>query len=114
MSACLLCRIERGEIPAAIVRREPRLFAFRDIHPQAPQHILIVPTKHIARLDDLSADDSALAGELVLAATSLAREQGCAASGYRLVWNCGTDGGQSVDHIHLHLLGGRRLGWPPG
>ena len=114
MDSCVFCRIQRGEIPCTIIKRGAHCFAFRDIHPQAPHHVLIVPTRHIASLDQLTESDQSLLGELVLLATAVARELGIAQSGYRCVWNCGADGGQSVDHVHLHLLGGRTLAWPPG
>lgn len=111
---CAFCGIARGEIPAREVYRDDRVVAFRDLNPQAPVHVLVVPVVHVATLDDLEEADAGLAGETVLRATRLARELGVAAAGYRLVWNCGRDGGQTVPHLHLHLLGGRVLRWPPG
>lgn len=109
----LFQKIEAGEIPAEIVYEDQTCFAFRDINPQAPVHILVVPRKPIPSLDDLGPDDAALVGNLFLAAQKIAAAEGLA-SGYRTVFNCGDDAGQTVFHIHLHLLGGRRLGWPPG
>ena len=115
MSAdCLFCRIAAGEIPAKLVREDENVVAFRDIDPKAPTHVVVIPRRHIASVNDLEPGDAALLGEIFLAAKEIAREEGIAASGYRLVVNTGRDGGQSVDHIHLHLLGGRRHSWPPG
>jgi histidine triad (HIT) family protein len=111
---CLFCRIVSGEIPGAIVYKDDRLVAFKDINPQAPMHVLIVPRRHIATLNDLTEKDDALVGEMVRRAAALAAEQGHAEGGYRTVLNCNADAGQSVFHIHLHVLGGRRFAWPPG
>lgn len=102
------------EIPADIVYEDDQVLAFRDIAPQAPVHLLIIPRTPLARLDEASAEHQALLGHMLLVASSLARAEGVAESGWRLVTNSGADGGQSVDHLHLHLLGGRALGWPPG
>jgi histidine triad (HIT) family protein len=113
-SDCLFCRIVRHEIPADIVHEDGDLVAFRDINPQAPVHVLIIPKKHIATLNDLTAGDGALVGKLVLAAQALARNEGIAEAGYRTLMNCNVHGGQSVFHLHLHLLGGRAMKWPPG
>lgn len=110
--SCLFCRIVRKEIPAGIVLENDHVLAFRDIDPKAPTHVLIVPRAHVATLDD--ATDAGMLGELVLAAAQIARSEGLVEGGYRTVINCGADAGQSVFHIHLHLLGGRKLGWPPG
>jgi histidine triad (HIT) family protein len=110
--ACLFCRIARGEIPAKLVVNNKEIAAFRDISPQAPTHILIIPKKHIASLDDVN--DSALLGQMMGMAAALARQEGIAKTGYRTVINTGKDGGQSVDHLHIHLLGGRQMTWPPG
>lgn len=110
--SCLFCRIVRKEIPAAIVFENEHVVAFRDIDPKAPTHILVVPRTHVATLDD--ATDAGMLGELVLAAAGIARQEGLVDGGYRSVINCGADAGQSVFHIHLHLLGGRKLAWPPG
>ena len=109
---CLFCRIVRKEIPAAIVAETDDCVAFRDLYPQAPVHILVVPREHVASLDQ--AGDAALVGRLALLAAELARKEGIAANGYRTVMNTNADAGQTVFHIHLHLLGGRKLGWPPG
>lgn len=114
MTACLFCRIAAGEIPASIVYQDERLLAFRDINPQAPGHVLVIPRKHIATLNDLTAADDALAGEMVRRGAAIARDLGYSEGGYRTVFNCNADAGQTVFHIHLHVLGGRRLGWPPG
>jgi len=114
MSACLFCRIVNGELPAEHVAGTDDLIAIRDIAPQAPTHLLIIPRRHVASPDGLTEKDRELAGAMVLLATRLAHEAGLHEAGYRLVLNCGRDGGQSVPHLHLHLLGGRRLGWPPG
>jgi histidine triad (HIT) family protein len=114
MHDCLFCRIVRGEIPASIVHRDDELVAFNDINPQAPMHVLIVPTRHIPTLNDLSASDDALVGTMLRRAAVLAAERGYADRGYRTVFNCNAEAGQSVFHIHLHVLGGRGLRWPPG
>ena len=110
--SCIFCQIARGEIPAKMVVNNKELFAFRDINPQAPVHILIVPKKHVASLDDVA--DSDLLGRMMALAAALARQEKIARSGYRTVGNTGADGGQSVDHLHIHLLGGRAMSWPPG
>lgn len=113
MSAdCLFCRIVRKEIPAKIVLETPECVAFRDTNPQAPTHVLVIPREHIASLNE--AKDAAIIGELALAAARIARDEGIAESGYRTVINTNAAAGQSVFHIHLHLLGGRDLKWPPG
>ena len=114
MSNCLFCRIIAGEIPGNIVYQDDRLVAFRDINPQAPMHVLVVPRRHVASLNDLDAADDALIGEMVRRAAAIAREHGHAERGYRTVFNCNADAGQTVFHIHLHVLGGRVFGWPPG
>jgi histidine triad (HIT) family protein len=111
---CLFCMIVAGEIPAQIVHQDERLVAFRDINPQAPLHVLIVPRRHIGTLNDLGPEDDAIVGEMQRRAAALAREHGHADRGYRTVFNCQRDAGQSVFHIHLHVLGGRPLTWPPG
>ncbi len=113
-SDCLFCRIASGEIPADIVRSDDDVVSFRDISPQAPTHILIIPRKHISSVTDLSEEDSEVMGRLFLMARDLAEEEGLTEGGYRMVVNAGADAGQTVFHIHLHLLGGRRMGWPPG
>ena len=109
---CLFCRIVRREIPAKIVHETEETVAFADINPQAPLHVLVVPREHVASLNE--AADPALVGRLALAAAEIARREGVAESGYRTVINTNADAGQTVFHIHLHLLAGRRLGWPPG
>ena len=114
MTECLFCRVIAGEVPATVVHRDERLTAFRDIRPQAPTHILIVPNAHIMSTNELAEEHVELMGRIVHLAAELARQEGIAAGGYRLVVNTGPDAGQSVGHFHLHLLGGRRLGWPPG
>lgn len=114
MSDTLFGKIIRREIPADIVHEDEHVIAFRDINPQAPVHVLFVPKRAIATLDDLRDGDAELVGRLVLAAAEYARREGFAEAGYRTVFNCNADGGQSVYHIHLHLLAGRRMAWPPG
>lgn len=111
---CLFCRIAAGEIPATVVHQDEHLVAFRDINPQAPVHILLIPREHVASLDAAGPDHGALLGHLLLTARTLARSEGIAEDGYRAVLNVGADGGQTVHHLHLHVLGGRGLGWPPG
>jgi histidine triad (HIT) family protein len=113
-NSCLFCRIIAGEIPSKKVHEDDQSFAFHDISPQAPTHVLIVPKKHIASLNEASQDDLALLGHLTLVAAGLAKQLGLAENGFRTVINTGTGAGQSVWHIHVHLLGGRELGWPPG
>lgn len=114
MSDCLFCRIVAGEIDADLVAEGDDWVAFRDINPQAPTHVLIVPREHIATTNDLGPGHEALIGQMVRAAVELAEREGIADSGYRLVFNCNRDAGQAVFHIHLHVLGGRRMTWPPG
>ena len=109
--SCLFCRIVRGEIPARIVREDEHTVAFRDIDPKAPTHILVIPKEHVASLDE--ARDPAMVGRLMLVAGEIAKTEGIT-NGYRTVVNCGADAGQSVFHLHLHLLGGRKFTWPPG
>ena len=113
-SDCLFCKIAAGEIPAAIVYEDDRLVAFKDISPQAPIHMLVIPRQHIATLNDLAPQDHDLVGEMVRCAASLAKDHGVAEAGYRTVFNCNAEGSQTVFHIHLHLLGGRQMSWPPG
>lgn len=114
MSNCLFCRIINREIPGSIVYEDARLLAFNDINPQAPTHVLVVPKRHIASLNDLSGEDDGLVGEMVRRAAAIARERGIADGGFRTVFNTNRDAGQTVFHIHLHLLGGRTMHWPPG
>ena len=111
---CLFCSIVDRSIPADIVYEDDRVIAFRDVNPQAPCHILVIPRKHIATLNDLTADDNSLVGHMLHTAKTLAAAEGFAEQGYRLTMNCNNDGGQTVYHIHLHLLGGRQMDWPPG
>ena len=113
-TGCLFCRIATGEIPSTQVYADDRVVAFRDIAPRAPTHIVIVPRVHIASAADLSDDDAPLAGHLLAVAADVARAEGIAAGGYRIVTNVGRYGGQTVDHLHLHLMGGRPFSWPPG
>ena len=113
MSDCLFCKIVDGKIPAQRVREDERAIAFRDINPQAPTHVLVIPRKHIASLDTLGDDDAALVGHLHVLARQIAADEGLS-DGYRTVINTGVHAGQTVLHIHLHLIGGRSLGWPPG
>jgi histidine triad (HIT) family protein len=114
MSDCLFCRLVEGSIPATIVHRDDHLVAFKDIDPKAPLHVLIVPTRHIASLNDLTADDDALVGSMFRRAAAIAADHGHAERGYRTVFNTNRDAGQTVFHLHLHLLAGRGLSWPPG
>jgi histidine triad (HIT) family protein len=110
--SCIFCKIARGEIPAQMLVNNKEIAAFRDVNPQAPVHILIIPKKHVASLDDVN--DSDLLGRMMGLAAALARQEKIARSGYRTVVNTGSDGGQTVDHLHIHLLGGRAFAWPPG
>jgi histidine triad (HIT) family protein len=114
MSDCLFCKMVSGEIKPDMVHADTDLIAFRDIHPQAPTHVLIVPRKHIASLDTARPEDAELLGKLLLAAQKIAHQEGIAASGYRTVNNCNADAGQTVFHIHVHLLGGKKLITPFG
>lgn len=110
--SCLFCRIVRHEIPATIILENGEFIAFRDINPQAPVHVLIIPRQHVASLNE--ATDAGMVGRLTLLAAEIARKEGVASTGYRTVINTNADGGQTVYHIHMHLLGGRALAWPPG
>jgi histidine triad (HIT) family protein len=112
--SCLFCRIVSGEIPSSRVFEDDELVAFNDINPQAPMHVLVVPRKHIASLNDLTTADAALVGTMLTRAAAIAKDRGCDRSGYRAVFNCNADAGQTVFHLHLHVLGGRRMAWPPG
>lgn len=111
---CLFCRVAGEEIPADVIHSDPEVVAFRDIHPQAPTHVLIIPRKHIPSVTDLDSHEAGVMGRLFLVARDLARKEGIAEEGYRLVVNTGRGAGQSVFHVHMHLLGGRSLKWPPG
>jgi len=112
--SCLFCKIIAGEIPASRVYENDRVIAFDDINPQAPTHVLVVPKQHIATLNDLSAEDDELVGAMVRAAAAIAKDRGVDGPGFRTVFNCNAQSGQTVFHIHLHVLGGRALSWPPG
>lgn len=112
--SCLFCDIGSGKIPCTQVYGDARFLAFRDIAPKAPTHILVIPRTHIPGLNALDAAAAALAGDLLAVGAQIAKDEGLAAAGYRFVINCGQDGGQTVPHLHLHILGGRPLGWPPG
>jgi histidine triad (HIT) family protein len=114
MADCLFCKIIAGEIPGAIVYEDDTLVAFKDINAQAPMHVLVVPRRHVASLNDLTQADDALVGEMTRRAAAIAKAHGHSERGYRTVFNCNADAGQTVFHIHLHVLGGRRLAWPPG
>lgn len=111
---CLFCKIVKGEIPATILFEDAHVMAFRDISPQAPTHCLIIPKRHIATINDIMPDDAQLLGQMILTAKKIASDEGIIDSGYRLVFNTNDNGGQTVHHIHLHLLGGRQMTWPPG
>jgi histidine triad (HIT) family protein len=114
MTDCLFCRIVAGEIPATIVYEDGDIVAFRDIQPQAPVHVLVVPRKHIARFADLDEEDEALVGRLARAVARIAAQEGVLESGYRTVVNNGPDAQQSVPHLHMHVIAGRPMSWPPG
>ncbi|MBI4830299.1 MAG: histidine triad nucleotide-binding protein [Candidatus Lindowbacteria bacterium] len=114
MSNCIFCKIADGEIPADKVYEDASILAFKDIQPQAPLHIVIIPKKHIETLNDVSETDARLLSDLVFTCQKLAKEQKIAEKGYRVVVNCNRDGGQAVFHLHAHLLGGRKMSWPPG
>lgn len=111
---CIFCRIAQGEIPAQVVREDDDTIAFRDLDPKAPVHVLVIPRRHIGSVNDLQPSDGGVMGALFIAAREVARSEGVAEAGYRLVMNTGAAAGQSVQHVHLHVLGGRTLLWPPG
>jgi histidine triad (HIT) family protein len=111
---CIFCRIVRKEIPSSEVHATDRSYAFRDLNPQAPTHVLVVPRRHIANADEVTAEDADDVADLLLTAQAVARRDGLMPDGYRLVFNVGEISGNSVPHLHLHVLGGRRLSWPPG
>jgi histidine triad (HIT) family protein len=112
--SCVFCKIIAGEIPSSKVYEDEQLFAFNDINPQAPMHVLVVPRPHIATVNDLTSAHDGLVGSMVRAAAKIAKDRGYHGSGYRTVFNCNAAAGQTVFHIHLHVLGGRTLAWPPG
>lgn len=114
MTDCIFCKIARHEVPSRIVFENERLLAFHDLFPAAPTHILLIPKTHYTTLNDVPASEAVVLGELMTTAAQIARDNGFADDGYRVVMNCNSDGGQSVYHIHLHLLAGRKLTWPPG
>ncbi len=114
MSDCLFCRIVRGEIPARIVKQDADAIVLEDLEPQAPVHLLVIPRRHLATLNDVTRDDDALVGRLFRLAAEVARERGVAEPGWRAVVNVNRDGNQAVFHVHLHVLGGRAMRWPPG
>ncbi len=114
MGSCLFCDIAAGDIPSTCVWEDDEFLAFRDIDPKAPTHVLVIPRRHVASVADLQADEAGLAGRLLLAAARVAAAEGLADRGFRLVINTGDEGGQTVDHLHVHVLGGRGMRWPPG
>lgn len=111
---CLFCRILNGDIPADVIYESDTAIAFRDINPKAPTHAVIIPRRHISTINDIGEDDQEVVGSLYLAAKAIAAQEGFSDEGFRTVMNCNEAAGQTVFHIHLHLLGGRQLGWPPG
>jgi len=114
MSDCIFCKIVSGDIPSDMVYEDDLVIGFRDLNPQAPHHYLLIPKQHIATINDVDQGNEAIMGRLYSAAAKLAKEQGFDAAGYRAVMNCNGDGGQTVYHVHLHVLAGRQLTWPPG
>lgn len=114
MTNCIFCRIASGEIPATLVYEDEHVVGFRDLNPQAPTHVLVIPRRHIATLNDIADDDAEVVGRMYLAAKQVAAADGIAERGYRTVFNCNADAGQTVFHLHLHVLGGRLMDWPPG
>jgi len=114
MNDCLFCKMIAGEIPCDIVYENESVFAFRDIDPKAPTHILLIPRKHIRSINELCEPVKNLAGELLLTAKKIAKDEGIDESGFRTIFNTNSDGGQTVFHIHMHILGGRKMAWPPG
>ena len=114
MTDCLFCKMVSGEIQPDVVFEDDDVLAFRDVNPQAPVHVLVIPKSHIATTNELTPEHAVLIGKMVLAARQIAADEGVAEPGYRMVMNCNPEAGQSVYHIHLHMLGGRPMGWPPG
>ena len=114
MSTCLFCRIAAGTVPSKILHQDDDVVAFEDINPQAPVHVLVIPRKHVPSIGETDAGDAALLSRLLMACAKIARDKGLASSGYRILTNTGLDAGQSVFHLHWHVLGGRQMGWPPG
>lgn len=114
MTDCIFCKIASGDIPAEKIFENDHVIGFRDLNPQAPTHVLVIPKKHISTINDLQDDDKSLIGEMFLAARQIAADEGLSERGYRTLINCNEEAGQTVFHIHLHLLGGRAMGWPPG
>ncbi|MFT3928880.1 MAG: histidine triad nucleotide-binding protein [Spongiibacteraceae bacterium] len=114
MSDCLFCKIAAKQIPAKVIYEDEKVIAFRDINPQAPVHVLVIPKQHISTVNEMQEEHAPLVGHMVFTGQRLAQAEGIAEDGYRLVMNCNEDGGQTVFHIHLHLLGGRSMRWPPG
>jgi histidine triad (HIT) family protein len=114
MSNCIFCKIIAGEVPSKKIFEDDDILAFHDVNPAAPIHFLVIPKKHIPNLMEISEKDSPLMGKLLYKAQTIAKELGCEEKGARFVMNCKSDGGQTVDHIHLHVLGGRQMAWPPG
>lgn len=114
MSDCLFCKIRDGEIPSETVYENDDILAFKDVNPHSPTHVLIVPRKHIATINDLEGEDAKIMGEMMMVAQEIAKTEGVAESGFRLVINTNDDAGQTVHHIHMHLMGGRNMAWPPG
>jgi histidine triad (HIT) family protein len=114
MTDCLFCKIANRDIPASIVYEDARVLAFTDVNPQAPTHVLVIPKRHIPSLNEISVEDDQILGELVRRAATIAKDRGLSAGGFRTVFNTNRDAGQTVFHLHLHLLGGRSMTWPPG
>jgi histidine triad (HIT) family protein len=114
VETCLICRIVRGEAAGTVLHRDERLVAFRDLNPMAPFHALVVPVKHLASINDAEPSDATLLGEMLLLAKRIARQEALSEDGYRLVINTGAAAGQSVQHVHMHMLAGRQMSWPPG
>lgn len=114
MEDCLFCKIIKGDVPSTKVYEDEKVYAFLDIAPQAPKHIVIIPKEHIASANEINDNNKSVVGDVFAAAAKIAAEQGFAEDGYRIVNNCGKDGGQTVEHMHFHMLAGRMLGWPPG